>query len=761
MSTYDFLTLSAYEFENLTRDLLQKHFNMFVESFTSGRDSGIDLRLARNEKNIIIQAKRYKTFSELKSNLKNEKEKINKLNPGSYIIATSVGLTPHNKDEIMTIFNPYILKTTDIFGKDDLNNLLAQFPEIEKQYYKLWLSSYEIMQKVLHSKVHNQSNFELDEIKKAIKIYVQNESHNRAFEILKNNHYVIISGIPGIGKTTLARMLVFQLLGKEFNEFIFLNDGINDGYAAFHENKKQVFYFDDFLGKNFLDVKPQINEDKKIIRFIDKIRTSKNKIFILTTREYILKQAKNTFAAFNNESIDLAKCTLDLSSYTKLIKAEILYNHLFFANIPVSHLQNLIQTKKYLNIINHENYNPRIIETFVQKKIWTDCLPEDFSKTIVNFFDNPESVWLHAFENTISKEGQVILLVLSTLGTPVLMEDLKDAVNSFFTENLTKYSSKIDSMLFQRVIKELENTFIITKMDYANKIGIEFQNPSIQDFLINYISNKDDLMEDLAKSFIFQEQIFTIFTTETTKKYSIWVKVKIHLNQHMQSFFSSKIINCFDLFKNCILERNKVYGTEQFRWVKNDSNLFSFLRQINEEFNSFKSIELLVTSILNRNNEPIFQNHFEMLQYVRLLSEIELDLINLDRTKLLKCIYEQISSIDEIKLLSDLKYIFEDEYEILVKNETFNTRIDKIVQNNIDKFDESDYDDLISELNSIQDDLSFNLESQIENLQEKYDGYLRKQENRAEADLDNYKIDNTENKNDEDIKIENIFSSLL
>jgi len=43
---YDFKLLSAYDFEILVRDLLQKHLGIFLQSFKSGRDQGIDLRYA-------------------------------------------------------------------------------------------------------------------------------------------------------------------------------------------------------------------------------------------------------------------------------------------------------------------------------------------------------------------------------------------------------------------------------------------------------------------------------------------------------------------------------------------------------------------------------------------------------------------------------------------------------------------------------------------------------------------------------------------
>lgn len=55
MNEYDFLILQPNEFENLTRDLLQKREGVFIESFTIGRDGGIDLRFSspKGQKQVI------------------------------------------------------------------------------------------------------------------------------------------------------------------------------------------------------------------------------------------------------------------------------------------------------------------------------------------------------------------------------------------------------------------------------------------------------------------------------------------------------------------------------------------------------------------------------------------------------------------------------------------------------------------------------------------------------------------------------------
>lgn len=63
MADYDFGVLQPAEFECLARDLIRSREGLFVESFTDGRDDGIDMRFApANGGTVIVQAKRYKDF---------------------------------------------------------------------------------------------------------------------------------------------------------------------------------------------------------------------------------------------------------------------------------------------------------------------------------------------------------------------------------------------------------------------------------------------------------------------------------------------------------------------------------------------------------------------------------------------------------------------------------------------------------------------------------------------------------------------------
>ncbi len=510
------------------------------------------------------------------------------LQPLRYIITTSVGLNPSQKEKIQKLFFKFINSRSDIFGKQDLNNLLGLFSEIEKQHFKLWLSSSNILDRIIQGRIYNQSAFEEDEIKATIKTYVENDSYLKGLNIVKDKKYVIISGIPGIGKTTLARILVYHFLGQGFEEFIFLSGSIQEGFDLFKEGKSQVFLFDDFLGRNFLHDKLPSNEDSRIVKFIEKISSSSNKILILTTREYILMQAKQRYDLFENLSLDFAKCIIDLSQYTKMVRAKILFNHLYFSSITQDYISNIISSESYRWIIQHRNYSPRLIKTITSSDVWKNIKPDTFSDKILHFFDSPESIWKHVYENQISLFSQCVLANLMSAGTPMMLEDLKFATQSFLKMHIHKYRVSYNEIDFLKSIKELENIFIITDKDRNDKIAVDYQNPSVQDFLVSYFQSLPDFTDDLVKSATFFNQLFKVFSVEDLVEdidgnWEPLVGKKIHLRGSSRYFLADKIISDYEYLKSSVVMSH--YEANLMRsWNKSNYSEYQKLNDIVGQF---------------------------------------------------------------------------------------------------------------------------------------------------------------------------------
>jgi hypothetical protein len=183
-----------------------------MESFGPGRDTGIDFRFSHAGGAAIVQAKHYidSPADAVVRAARAEAPKIARLKPTRYIFATSASLTPPLKARIKEAIPETPLSLEDIFGRADLNNLLGRHQKLEQKHFKLWLASAAVLERILHSGVYNRTQAEMEVIKTVVPKFVSNESVSRAEEILKKHNVLIIAGEPGVGKSTLARMLVWR-----------------------------------------------------------------------------------------------------------------------------------------------------------------------------------------------------------------------------------------------------------------------------------------------------------------------------------------------------------------------------------------------------------------------------------------------------------------------------------------------------------------------------------------------------------------------
>ena len=189
MAVHDFKSLSSQDFEELVRDLLQAEWGVALEAFKAGRDKGIDLRYSpANGGKTIVQCKHYagSGFNALLSHLRKEEfPKIVRLAPTRYVLATSVALSPLNKDELVSLLNPFVLGPQDIFGANDLEGLLSRHPAIKRANFKLWLTSTEVLDRVLHNAELCQADFEVERIRRKLPLFVQNDAYPRAKGLLE------------------------------------------------------------------------------------------------------------------------------------------------------------------------------------------------------------------------------------------------------------------------------------------------------------------------------------------------------------------------------------------------------------------------------------------------------------------------------------------------------------------------------------------------------------------------------------------------
>jgi hypothetical protein len=556
MATYDFSTLNDKDLEILVCDLLTRELSISFQSFKVGKDKGIDLRYSTNtnENEIIVQVKHYlkSGYVQLLSVLKNkERPKIEELSPNRYILVTSLGLSPIDKEKIKAVLLPYIHSTNDIYGREDLNNLITKYNDIETKHFKLWFSNTNIIQKILNNGIDGRSAFVAEKIKKNIGLYVVNNSFDEAINKLRKFKVLLITGIPGIGKTILADLITYKLLSKDFR-LVYIDNQIREAEDMFDNdlNVKQLFYFDDFLGSNYLEIINSRNSDKSIVNFIERVKATPNKYLLLTTRTTILNQSRNIHERLSRSNLDSLKYEVEISKYSEYDKARILYNHLYFNELPIEMIAEIFKEKKYWKIIRHINYNPRLIEFFTKEQNINHLKPQEYFNFILYHLDHPEEIWDSAINNQLGEEEKFLLFTLVTFERNVIKLFLEDAFEERIGHEVVKYGFTRRVNIFNISFKNLLDGYITNS--YYNQYGkyshVNFVNPSLRDYLISYFNKFNSEKWRLIESFIYIEQFSTVFRKIDKSKNNIVIDSN-EIRKHLEIANSKKLksIYCSDI----------------------------------------------------------------------------------------------------------------------------------------------------------------------------------------------------------------------
>ncbi len=511
---YDFQNLSFDDFERLCADLMQVQIGVPLESFKIGRDGGIDLRYAPSkDRTTIIQCKRYApdAFVRLYSDLESkELAKVRALAPRRYILCTSCKLSPPQKDKLLRLLAPQCGSSGDIFGASELSRIVAANPDIERRHFKLWLSSTAVLERVLNAGIFSYSEHEVEMLQREISRYVVHEGFDRALRTLDETHHCIIVGIPGVGKTTAARLLLAHYL-REGYDVVSVTRDVDEAWRVLSRSAdaKQVIYYDDFLGQVTFSQKLEKNEDRRLLELMTHCKNSKNKRFILTTRDYILDQAVGAHEPLDRAKASLKRSTVTLDDYTPIVRARLLANHLQFSSLGLNVLQAVVDTRVYATIIEHPNFLPRVVEQLCSDSEIEGKTPQQFIDNAVAVLNDPSRVWQRPFRQ-LSVDARHLAYTLASWDGTCEYDRLETGWRS-----LNLQLGHRSDRSFVDVLREVEGSFTQSQKypgfgSATKREGrlVRFVNPSVREFVMADLLNQDDLLAAVFESAVSFAQLF-------------------------------------------------------------------------------------------------------------------------------------------------------------------------------------------------------------------------------------------------------------
>jgi GTPase SAR1 family protein len=487
-TNYDFACLNDKDFEVLVADLLSCEHNTRFERFKAGRDGGIDGRyFTATGEQVIFQCKHWaKTgFTALLRSLKNtEYDKVVLLNPKRYIIATTLPLSHTEKSAIRTIFGKFMQNDSDVLGCEDINDLLRKHPQVEKAHFKLWLHSTEILSTFTNAAILGRSAFTLHEIRERSSAYVQTATHVLAREKVNNLGVLLITGEPGIGKTTLAEQLCLEYVVAGYQLCVAVRQ-IEELESLYQEDSKQIFYFDDFLGSNFLAVLDR-HEDTHIVGFIRRVSKDKTKRFILTSRSTVLNRGKSLTDRFRLAKLEKHEFEIEVKSLGEFDKARILHSMMWFSGLPREYLEVIVDKRRYWTIIQHANFNPRLISFITDLSRFEGVPPSDYWGYIEETLQNPVDVWDHVFSSQLTDWSRLTVLLVVFAGGSIEEGRLRSCYESLSSEPLVQ--NYVGDSDFDMGMRVLVGSVLNRHVETGN-VTLTLFNPSVADYVLRKTSN--------------------------------------------------------------------------------------------------------------------------------------------------------------------------------------------------------------------------------------------------------------------------------
>ncbi|WP_159052551.1 restriction endonuclease [Streptomyces bungoensis] len=506
MDLLDLQKLSDFDFESLCKDLFERILGVRLEIFTSGPDGGIDLRyIGPGREKVIIQCKhwmksgRSKLFKHL---IEKELSKVRRLSPTRYILATSVEMTPAAKEKLAAEFRPYIVNEGDIFGIDEITSILRNHPDIIRKHIRLWLNDATILESAIARNIIRRSLHLADDVKDTLRTYVPSRNLRLALQFVEENHVALLSGPPGVGKTTLAQVICAHYASKGF-ELVEVSENVEDIYRVWDDKIPQLFIYDDFLGQSSLGDKLYKNEDGRLLSVIRRVRREPNKRLVCTTRGYILEQARQRHERLDRENLDPLTFLVDLDTFTLEEKAQILYNHVHWSDWPASAKEDFAQPETYRPIIRHKKFNPRALSNVFSVPYDPDRgTPKS---QVIAVLNDPMVVWRHIFDHQLGDSERRILVLLFSMGSESSAASLEEAFLECRAGSVAN---------FRNSLKVLEGTFVkVAAAPYRRQV--EFANPSVNDFILAKLANEPDWLQWVLRNPYSFDQVVHLWDAHT------------------------------------------------------------------------------------------------------------------------------------------------------------------------------------------------------------------------------------------------------
>jgi hypothetical protein len=249
-------------------------------------------------------------------------------NPGTYALLTNAPIAPALRKTLTDEIKQKLVGATIVIaGEADLAAMLADAPAIRTSFPQL-LGLQDLSELLISAAGHDaevRGDLLMEEAADLAPVFVPTDAYNRALTILSDHGFVVLTGPPEMGKTSIALMIALARLAEGWD--VFDCAGPEDLFKVHQKPRPQVFIADDAFGST--EYTPHVAtrwaaELHKVLRAVDArhwlLWTSRPAPLKLGLRQLQLQSLAEKFP-------DPGEVQVDASRLSTQEKALILYRH--------------------------------------------------------------------------------------------------------------------------------------------------------------------------------------------------------------------------------------------------------------------------------------------------------------------------------------------------------------------------------------------------------------------------------------------------